>query len=86
MSNCVFVEFRLMSSVASNRCPFSTFLSLGNRKNQTVRDLVSMATAATERYSVWSKTAAQNVKCVPVHCRDAGSSRHLAIFWVFSAN
>jgi len=32
MSNSVFVEFRLMSSVASNRCPFRTFLSLGNRK------------------------------------------------------
>ena len=31
-SNGVFVEFRLMSSVASNRCPFRTFLSLGNRK------------------------------------------------------
>jgi len=26
------VEFRLMSSVASNWCPFRTFLSLGNRK------------------------------------------------------
>jgi len=32
MSNSVFVEIRLMSSVASNRCPFRTFLSLGNRK------------------------------------------------------
>ena len=32
MSNSVFVEFCLMSSVASNRCPFRTFLSLGNRK------------------------------------------------------
>jgi len=32
MSNSVFVEFRLMSSVTSNRCPFRTFLSLGNRK------------------------------------------------------
>jgi len=32
MSNSVFVEFRLMSSVASNRCPFRTFLSLGHRK------------------------------------------------------
>jgi hypothetical protein len=32
MSNCVIVEFRLMSSVASNRCPFKTFLSLGKRK------------------------------------------------------
>ena len=32
MSDSVFVEFRLMSSVASNRCPFRTFLSLGNRK------------------------------------------------------
>ena len=32
MSNSVFVEFLLMSSVASNRCPFRTFLSLGNRK------------------------------------------------------
>ena len=32
MSNSVFVEFRLTSYVASNRCPFITFLSLGNRK------------------------------------------------------
>ena len=32
MSNSVFVEFRLMSSVVSNRCPLGTFLSLGNRK------------------------------------------------------
>ena len=32
MSNSVFVEFRLMSSVASNRCSFRNFLSLGNRK------------------------------------------------------
>ena len=32
MSNIVFVEFRLMSSVASNRCPFRTFLSFGKRK------------------------------------------------------
>jgi len=28
MSDGVFVEFRLMSSVASNRCPFTTFLTL----------------------------------------------------------
>ena len=32
MSNSVFVEFRLMSSVASKWCPFRTFVSLGNRK------------------------------------------------------
>ena len=32
MSNCVFVEFRFMSSVASSKFPFRTFLSLGNRK------------------------------------------------------
>jgi len=32
MSYSVFVEFHLKSSVASNRCPFRTFLSLGNRK------------------------------------------------------
>ena len=32
MSNSVLVEFCLMSSVASNRCPFITYLSLGNRK------------------------------------------------------
>ena len=32
MSNSVFVEFRLIFSVASNWCPFRTFLSLGNRK------------------------------------------------------
>ena len=32
MSNSVFVEFCMMSSVASNQCPSRTFLSLGNRK------------------------------------------------------
>jgi len=32
MSNSVFVEFHLISSVASNQCPFRAFLSLGNRK------------------------------------------------------
>jgi len=32
MSNSVFVEFSLISSAASNRCPFRTFLNLGNRK------------------------------------------------------
>ena len=32
MSNSVFVEFRLMFSVASKPCPFRTFLSLGSRK------------------------------------------------------
>ena len=32
-----------------------------------------MAAAATERYRVWPKTAAQDVKCVRVHCRGAGS-------------
>jgi len=45
-----------------------------------VRDLVSMAAAATEQCRVWPKTAAQDVKCVWVHCRGAGSSRHPAIF------
>jgi len=32
MSNSIVVEFRLMTSVALNWCPFRTFLSLGNRK------------------------------------------------------
>jgi len=41
---------------------------------------VSMAAAATERCRVWPKTAAQDVKCVRAHCRDAGFSRHPAIF------
>jgi len=45
-----------------------------------VRDLVSMTAAATEWCRVWPKTAAQDVKCVRVHCRGAGSSRHPAIF------
>ena len=45
-----------------------------------MRDLVSMAAAATERCRVWPKTAAQDVKCVQVHCCGAGSSRHPAIF------
>jgi len=41
-----------------------------------------MAAAATERCCVWPKTAEQDVKCVRAHCRDAGSSRFLAIFQV----
>ena len=41
---------------------------------------MSMAAAATERCSVWPKTAAQDVKCVLAHCRGAGFSRHPAIF------
>jgi len=49
-------------------------------KSHTVRDLVSMAAAATERCRVWPKTAAQDVKCVWAHCRGAGSSRHPTIF------
>jgi len=28
----IFIEFCLMSSVASSRCPFRTFVSLGNKK------------------------------------------------------
>ena len=44
-----------------------------------MRDLVSMAAAATERCRVWPKTAAQGVKCVRAHCRGAGSGRHPAI-------
>ena len=47
-----------------------------------VRDLVSMVPAATEQCHVWPKTAAQDVKCVRVHCRGAGSSRHPVIFQV----
>ena len=47
-----------------------------------MRDLVSMAAAATERCRVWPKTAAQDVKCVQVHSRGAGSSHHPAIFLV----
>ena len=45
-----------------------------------VQDLVSVAAAATERCCVRPKTAAQDVKCLRVHCRGAGSSRHPAIF------
>ena len=41
---------------------------------------MSMAAAATERYHILPKTAAQNVKCVRAQCRGAGSSRHPAIF------
>ena len=47
-----------------------------------VRDLVSMAAAATERCRVWPKTAAQDVKCVQAHCRGAGSTHHPTIFLV----
>ena len=47
-----------------------------------MRDVVSMAAAATEWCRVWPKTAAQNVKCVRAHCRGAGSIRHPAIFLV----
>ena len=80
MSNCVFLEFRLMYSDASNRCPFRKFLSLGFGKSHTARDPVSTAAAATERWCVWQKTASQDVKCVRSHCRGTGSSRHPAIF------
>ena len=77
MSNSVFVEFCLMSSVASNWCPFRTFLSLGNRKkSHGVRGVA----AATEWYHVWPKTAAQDVKCVWAHCHGVGSSCNPAIF------
>jgi len=41
-----------------------------------------MVAAATERYHVWPKTAAQDVKCVRAHCRGAGSTHHPAIFSV----
>ena len=47
-----------------------------------MRDLVSMAAAATEKCRVQPKTAAQEVKCVRAHCRGAGSSRHAATFLV----
>jgi len=53
---------------------------LGIGRSHTVRDLVSTAAAATERCRVWPKDAAQDVKCVRVDCRGAGSSRHPAIF------
>ena len=45
-----------------------------------MRDLVSMAAAATERCRVWPKTVAQDLKCVRAHCRGAGFSRHPPIF------
>jgi len=45
-----------------------------------VRELVSMAAAATESCRVWPETAAQDVKYVRAHCRGAGSSRHPANF------
>ena len=32
ISNSAFVEYRFMSSIASNQCTFRTFLSLGNGK------------------------------------------------------
>jgi len=47
-----------------------------------VQDLVSMAATETERCRVWPKNAAQDVKCVRVHCRGVRSSRHPAIFLV----
>jgi len=45
-----------------------------------VRDPVSMVAAATEWCRVWPKTAAQDVKCVQVHCCGAGPSSHPTIF------
>jgi len=45
-----------------------------------VRDLVSVAAAATERCRFWPKIAAQTVKCLRTHSRGAGSSSHPAIF------
>jgi len=53
-------------------------MGIGN--SHTVRDLVSMAAAATERFRVWPKTAAQDVKCVRAHCRGAGFISYPAIF------
>jgi len=53
---------------------------LGIGKRHTVRDLVSVAAAATERCRVWPKTAVQNVRCVRTLCRGTGSSRHPDIF------
>ena len=47
-----------------------------------MRDLVSMAAAATEWCRVWPKTAAQDVKCVRAHFCGAGSSGHPTIFLV----
>ena len=47
-----------------------------------MRDLVSMAAAATERCRVWPKNAALDVKRVRMHCCGAGSSRHPTILQV----
>jgi len=54
--------------------------ALGIGKSHTVRDLMSMAAAATERCRVRPKTAAQDAKCVRALCRGLGSSRHPVIF------
>ena len=87
MSNSVFVKFCLMSSVASNRRPFRTFLSLGNRKKSHGVRLVSMVTAATERCRVWPKTAAQGVKCVYGNIVVVQDPVTIPpFFWSFSAN
>jgi hypothetical protein len=79
MSNSVLVEFRLMSSVASNRCPFRTFIGLENRIKLHGARAGEMAAAATEECRVWPKTTA-HMKCVRLHCRGAWSSSHPAIF------
>ena len=49
-----------------------------------MRDLVSMAAAATERCRVWPKTAAHDVKCVRAHCRGAGAIAIPPFFRSFS--
>jgi len=80
MSNSVFVEFRLMSSVPSNRCPFRTFLSLGSRKKSHGARSGEYGGCCNLAVPSLTKTAAQDVKCLRAHCRGAGSSRHPAIF------
>ena len=55
MSTSVFVEFLLMSSVASNRCPFRSFLSFGDRKKSHSAKYVEYGCCCSWVVPCWAK-------------------------------
>ena len=83
MSNSVFVEFLLMFSVVSNRCPFRTFLNLGKRKKSHGLRSGEYGSCCNWAVPCLSKnccTRCEVCVCVWAHCHGAGSSCHSAIF------
>ena len=88
MSNSVFVEFRLMSFVASNWCPFRTFLSLGNRKKSHGARSGEYGGCCNWAVPCLAKNCCTRCEVCAgaLHCRGAGSSRHPAIFPVVFAS